>query len=134
MTDDYGMTKLDTKFFKKAVIVLLCIAIIAVAVVVYRNNRWKGTINVKYIGYTSSDNGYHEWELKNESGTTLNGVKIVYKVDNWQEFTFEHKVGTLHVGETKTVRLYWNTVKAEAEKRNKMLMLANVDILRIVYD
>lgn len=49
MTDEYGMTKLDVKFFKRAVIVCMCIALVVAIVIVYRNNRWKNNLDVEYI-------------------------------------------------------------------------------------
>lgn len=139
MTDEYGMTKLDAKFFKRAAIVCLCIALVVAVVVVYRNNRWKNNIDVRYIGYTSSSLPYHEWEITNESGKTLKNVVVIFKADNqvWDDFTFEQTVGVfgnVKKGEAVTVKLYWNRVKAEAEDRGIELLMADVDILRITYD
>ena len=136
MKDEYGMTKLDAKFFKRAVIVCLCIALVVTVVIVYRNNRWKNNLDVKYIGYTDDYSPYYEWEITNESGKTLKNVAVVFKVDNpvWDDFTFEHTVRHMKKGETTSVKLYWNTVKAEAEKRKIALLMADVDILRITYD
>lgn len=139
MAKEHGMTKLDSKFFKRAAVVCLCIALVVVVVIVYRNNRWKNNIDVKYIGYTSGSLPYHEWEITNDSGKTLKNVTVVFKVDNqvWDDFTFAQTVrvfGNMKKGETATVKLYWNTVKAEAEKRGIELLMAHVDILRITYD
>lgn len=135
MTDEYGMTKLDVKFFKRAVIVCLCIALVVAMVIVYRNNRWKNNLDVKYIGYTGGYYPYYEWEITNESGKTLKNVTVVFKVDNsvWDDFTFE-QTENMKKGETRTVKLYWNSVKAEADERGIELLMADVDILRIVYD
>lgn len=55
----------------------------------------------------------------------------------WDDFTFEQAIGVfgnMKKGETRTVKLYWNSVKAEADRRGIELLMANVDILRIVYD
>lgn len=136
MTDEYGMKKLDAKFLKRAVIVCLCIALVVAAVIVYRNNRWKNDLDVEYIGYTSGSLPYHEWEITNKSGKTLKNVVIMFKVDNpvWDDFTFENAIRSMKKGETITVKLYWNTVKAEAEERGIELLMADADILRITYD
>lgn len=137
--DEYGMTKFNARFFKKAAIVLLCVAVVLASVAIYKNNRWKNNIGIKYVGYTSGYSPYYEWEITNESGKTLKNVKVVFKVSNtvWDDFTFEKTVGfsgDMKKGETKTVTLYWNTVRAEAEERGIELLMASVDILRVTYD
>lgn len=137
--DEYGMTKLNARFFKRVVIALLCIAIVFGAVTAYKNNRWKNNIDVKYIGYTGGSLPYYEWEITNESGKTLENVTIVFKVNNsvWDDFIFEQTVGVfgnMKKGETRAVKLYWNTVKKNAEEQGIELLMASVDILRITYD
>lgn len=129
---------------KIAIFCGVCILVAAVIVggVIHYNNRWKSNIDVKYIGYNSGKydyQRYHVWEITNESGRNLKNVTITFKVSNnvFKDFTFEQRVGTfgnMKIGETKTVELYWNLIKAEAEDRGITLLMANVDILRITYD
>lgn len=83
----------------------------------------------------TSDIYYYEYTITNRSGRTLNNVAAIFCVDNpYGDFEFDQMVGTLRIGETTTVKLYWNTVLAEAARRNIELCLASVDILRIIYD
>lgn len=134
-------TKTFIQANKRTVLIVVCF-IIAVSAVVgitaYRNNnRWKHELDVKYMGRTeiTSDIYYYEYTITNRSGRTLNNVAAIFCVDNpYGDFEFDQMVGTLRIGETTTVKLYWNTVLAEAARRNIELCLASVDILRIIYD
>ena len=126
---------------KRIVLVALCFVLVIsalVTVTAYRkNNRWKDELDVKYIGRTeiTFDIYYYEYEITNQSGRTMNNAAVVFRVDNpYGDFEFDQMVGTLRIGETKTVKLYWNTVLAEAADRNIELRLASVDICRITYD
>lgn len=141
MTDEYGMTKLDAKFFKKAVIVLLCIAIIAVAVAVYRNNRWKFELDVKYVGYTDGYYPYYEYEITNNTNRTLKNVTVVIKIEDtirgYKNETIEYTLGifgTLKVGETETFKLHENVLNKDVDDLGHSYVFWRWDILRIVYD
>lgn len=138
MTDEYGMTKLDAKFFKKAVIVLLCIAIIAVAVAVYRNNRWKFELDVKYVGYIDGYYPYYEYEITNNTNRTLKNVTVVIKIEDpieiFKDETLDYSLGTLRVGETETFKLHENVLNKDVDDLGHSYAFWRWDILRIVYD
>ena len=119
-------------YVKIAIVIALCMAIIITSIVVYTNNRWKYELDVVYVGY---DDGY-EYTITNKANRTLEDVTIIFKVDNVgsSDFEFDDWVGTLHVGETKTVKLYSSTLKSEAEERDIELIFCEVDISRITYE
>lgn len=141
MTDEYGMTKFDRSFFKKAFAAVLAIALIAGAYTVYFNNRWKYELDVRYVGYNDSrDMERMEYEITNKTKRTLKNTTITFKVDNfgygYDDFTFKDTIkvfGTMHPGETVNVDLYWNRVEAEAKEHGTELFMADVEIKKITY-
>lgn len=50
MTDEYGMTKFDRNFFKRAITALLIVTFVAAASTIYLNNRWTHVLDVTYVG------------------------------------------------------------------------------------
>lgn len=141
MTDEYGMTKFDRSFFKKAFAAVLAIALIAGAYTVYFNNRWKYELDVRYVGYNDSrDMERMEYEITNKTKRTLKNTTITFKVDNfgygYDDFTFKDTIkvfGTMHPGETVNVDLYWKRVEAEAKEHGTDLFMADVEIKKITY-
>ena len=111
----------------------LCITLIITLIVVYTNNRWKYELDVVYEGY---DEGVYEYTITNKTNRTLKDVTIKFKVDNTalSDFVFDDRVGTLHAGETQTIKLYANQIKRKAEERDITLIFYEVDIFRITYE
>lgn len=118
---------------KIGIITALCIALIITLIVVYTNNRWKHELDVVYVGY---DDGVYEYTITNKTNRTLKGVTIEFKVDNTalRDFMVNDRVGTLHIGETQTIKLYTNRIEKEAEERDIGVHWYEVDIFRITYE
>lgn len=141
MTDEYGMTKFDHEFFKRAITAVLIIAFVATMATIYLNNRWKHDLDVRYIGFGGSrDMEYREYEITNKTKRTLKNATIAFKVDNfgygYDDFTFKETInwsGKMQPGETVDVKLYWNMVKAEAKEHGTELLMADVEIKKITY-
>lgn len=131
--DNVSKTTSVKGMFKIGIIMALCITLIITLIVVYTNNRWKYELDVVYEGY---DEGVYEYTITNKTNRTLKDVTIKFKVDNTalSDFVFDDRVGTLHAGETQTIKLYANQIKRKAEERDITLIFYEVDIFRITYE
>lgn len=140
MTDEYGMTKFDRKFFKKAITAVLIIAFVTAAFTVYFNNRWKHALDVTYVGtvyepgtYTVS---YYEYEITNKTSRKLEDVSVTIEVKDSilnSKTKFQDRLGTLREGETDTIRIYKNRLEREMEDAGKHFVYCDFSIKRITY-
>ena len=139
--NDKETTKFDNKFLKKVIAVILIIALVITAFVIYFNNRWKHELNVRYVGLNGSGElRYREYEITNTTNRTLKDTTMTFKVNHfgygYDDFTFNETLawgGRLQPGETTSVKLYWSTVKEEAERHETELFMADVEIKKITY-
>lgn len=141
MTDEYGMTKFNAEFFKKAGKFVAIAFVIGILVTLYYNNRWKLWMDVRYVGsYGNGKDRYYEYEITNTTKRTLKEVTVTFKVDNagygFKDFTFDDTInvfGTMKAGETAVVDVSWNRVKAEAAEHGTELLMVDVEIEKITY-
>lgn len=124
---------------KRIVIIIISIIVligVIAGIVFFNATAWKRNFDVKYIGYESNSytGGIYTYNITNLTSKTYNKVKAVIHVKNiYGDFTFEDYIGTIRQHEEKEYKLNFNDVKNEAEKKEIKLMLAEVDIDRIIW-
>lgn len=138
MVDEYGMTKFDHIFFKRAITVVLIIAFVTTMATIYLNNRWKRDLDVAYVGtvyepgtYTVS---YYEYEITNKTNRELENVVLTIAVKDSildSKTKFQERIGDLREGETETIKIYKNGLEREMENAGEPFVYCDFSIKRI---
>lgn len=141
MTDEYGMTKFDRSFFKKAFAAVLAIALIAGVYTAYFNNRWKYELDLTYVDSVAYRNNpykveYHEYEIKNKTKRKLKNVTaVIVAEDNIfnDKVKLEYIIGTLQEGETDTIKIYETWLENSIKEKKPHFWYSGFHIKKITY-
>lgn len=141
MTDEYGMTKFDRRFFKKAITAVLIIAFVSAAYMVYFNNRWKHELDLTYIDSVSYRNEpykveYYEYEITNRTKRKLKDVTaVIVAEDNIfnDKLKLEYYIGSLYEGETDTFKIYETWLEKSIEEKKPHFWYSGFHIKKITY-
>lgn len=140
MTDEYGMTKFDRRFFKRAITVVLIIAFAATMAQIYLNNRWKRNLGVAYVGTVYEPGtysvSYYEYEITNKTNRKLENVVLTIEVKDSildSKTKFQEHIGDLREGETEAIKIYKNRLEREMEDVGENFVYCDFSIKRITY-
>lgn len=139
MTDEYGMTKFDRRFFKRAITVVLIIAFAATMAQIYLNNRWKRNLGVAYGTVYEPGTysvSYYEYEITNKTNRKLENVVLTIEVKDSildSKTKFQEHIGDLREGETEAIKIYKNRLEREMEDVGENFVYCDFSIKRITY-
>lgn len=121
----------------KLALILLTIVVVAgiiISIVIYNNTAWKRNFEIEYLDYDASSDAYI-YSISNLTQNTYKDVKAIIHVDNptYGNFSFESYIGTIRQHETVEYKLYFHEAKREAEEKNIELLLASLDIEKLIW-
>lgn len=140
MVDEYGMTKFDRSFFKKAFAAVLIIAFVATMSTIYLNNRWKRDLGVAYVGTVYEPGtysvSYYEYEITNKTNRKLENVVLTIEVKDSildSKTKCQEHIGDLREGEIEAIKIYKNRLEREMEDAGEYFVYYDFSIKRITY-